>query len=509
MRYALISDIHANETALRAVLQDAADAQVDEIVCLGDVLGYGPDPVATLELVYRKIHICLAGNHDDAIAGRCATEDFTDFAAEAVARQRKLLTREALDWLGRLPYTCALDGFACAHGDFAHPERFDYVLEPADAQASWEVRREQLLFVGHTHKPGIFVIGAHGQPHFLEPFDFALEDGKRYLVNVGSVGYPRSGVCRSSYCVYDTDAKTVCFRSLPFDLDAYAAKMHGQGLHEAPWVGVRAAEQRRPEVRRAAAFGRPKAPAKRSKAVRVAPPPAGTRVSVPSGGRSAVIVAPPPERRNLGPALVLAAAGLALAGVVCAWKLASALRESASAEKVADVAVAETPVAAPAPEARTVFRDPRPLSGGWTAAFERPDEQKATIVVNRRRNRSAFQLASPTAGAIRLVKTLPLFEKPAKVYYSTELLSTRPGVKNAFQFTTRVRFLDARGRILEEVNGGGKVSERGRHAAVPAGAETAELAIDCRMTGVFELAQPYFKTEPERKDGSHNRKRKD
>ena len=111
MRYAIISDVHANEAALRAVLMDAVDARADKIICLGDVLGYGPDPVAALELVYRRAHVCLAGNHDDAVSRRFPVEDFTDFASAAVARHRTALSQEAIDWLRRLPYTCEFEGF--------------------------------------------------------------------------------------------------------------------------------------------------------------------------------------------------------------------------------------------------------------------------------------------------------------------------------------------------------------------------------------------------------------
>ena len=256
MRYAIISDVHANEAALRATLTDAADEKVEKIICLGDVLGYGPEPVAALELVYRRAHVCLAGNHDDAVCGRFPVEDFTEFAAAAVARHRAAITHEAKDWLAHLPYTCAFEGFACAHGDFSEPQNFNYILEAEDAVASWEARTEQLLFVGHSHRPGIFVLGASGTPHHIDAADFTLEDGKRYIVNPGSVGYPRSGDCRSSYCIYDDESRTVEFRSLPFDLDSYAAKMHGQGLNEAPWMLARAAERRRPAVRGTAHFGR-------------------------------------------------------------------------------------------------------------------------------------------------------------------------------------------------------------------------------------------------------------
>ena len=264
MRYAIISDIHANETALRAVLTDAADAGAEKIICLGDVLGYGPEPVQTLELVYRRVHVCLSGNHDDAVSGRFPVEDFTSFAAAAVERHRAELSQEAIDWLRHLPHTCEFSGFngrstgsfACAHGDFSDPKNYNYVLEPRDAMASWLERVEQLLFVGHTHKPGIFVLGASGEPHVLEPEDFSLEVGKRYVVNVGSVGYPRSGVCRSFYCLYDDEARSVHFRSLPFDIEGYREKMHGRGLDEAPWMLAREQERHRPEVRGAEQFGR-------------------------------------------------------------------------------------------------------------------------------------------------------------------------------------------------------------------------------------------------------------
>ena len=294
MRYAIISDIHANAAALRTVLVDAQDMHVDRIVCLGDVLGYGPDPVQALETVYSRVHVCLAGNHDDAVCGRCSAEDFNDFAAAAVERQRKALTSQALKWLKSLPYTCAMSGFACAHGDFSAPEEFNYILESDDALPSWDVRSEQLLFVGHTHQPGIFVIGGSGMSHRLEPADFVLEDGKRYIVNVGSVGYPRSGLCRSFYCIYDDASRTVRFRSLPFDLEGYREKMGGKGLDEAPWVAARAKERAVPRVRDRAKFGK------------------GISVKAGIGTAATVAVPPPPKRRLLLPIVLAASLALAL-----------------------------------------------------------------------------------------------------------------------------------------------------------------------------------------------------
>ena len=230
MNYAILSDVHANETALRAVLTDAQDFGADRVFCLGDVLGYGPDPVSALELVHDRAHVCLLGNHDAAVCGAMPVDDFTPVAAAAVATHTSRLSSKAMAWLRTLPSVCEGPGFACAHGDFSDPDAFNYILDPEDAMPSWEARDEPLLFVGHTHQPGIYVLGASGEPHRLEPMDFVVEDGKRYIVNVGSVGYPRSGACRSFYCIYDDSTRTVYFRSLPFDLEGYRRKMNGQGL---------------------------------------------------------------------------------------------------------------------------------------------------------------------------------------------------------------------------------------------------------------------------------------
>ena len=350
MRYAIISDVHANESALRAVLADAADMRAEKIVCLGDVLGYGPDPVLALELVYRKAHVCLAGNHDDAVSGRYPVEDFTSFATAAVERHRAALAPSALDWLSHLPHECSFPGpdgsatgaFACVHGDFSAPQGFNYVLEPQDAMPSWEARSEQLLFVGHTHKPGIFVLGASGEPHLLDPEDFVLEDGKRYLVNVGSVGYPRSGTCRSSYCVYDDAERAVYFRTVPFDLEGYQAKMNGQGLDEAPWIKVRVEERQRPEVRGAEEFGKKKPPSKQRKVVAV------KEMAKTTMGRDAHVRGKP--HTPFGAGFVVGALLLALAGVWCTVKLVQALpeRQDLSDVKIEQVEEEAPPVASDA-----------------------------------------------------------------------------------------------------------------------------------------------------------------
>lgn len=487
MRYAIISDVHANEAALRAVLTDANDARAEKVICLGDVLGYGPDPVAALELVYRRVHVCLAGNHDDAVCGRFPVEDFTDFAAEAVKRHRAAITQKAIDWLRHLPYTCAFEGFACVHGDFADPKHFDYILEPQDAVPSWSERPEPLLFVGHTHQPGIFVIGASGTPHRLDGMDFTLEDGKRYIVNPGSVGYPRSGACRSSYCIYDDQSRTVFFRTLPFDLDTYAAKMHGQGLNEAPWMLARAAERRRPAVRGAAQFGVPENP---------------ETPEIPENPETPEIPEVGSTRRGdrlpRWAGWLIAIGLLAIAGVLSYTFYIARLISKDGASAVADLPVQEVPPAPPPaqPAAERTFAPPRDLADGWQVAFEAPGEQKVVIEYNEKKNAEVFRIEHAAPHTVRFTKHLSLRPRPARIYWKVETAERRRvGAQASFQFTTHLVYSDENGVQVGREDGGGKLSEK-KDYRVPERAVDAVLSIDCFCTGTHDLAVPHFADHP-------------
>jgi len=219
MLRAVLSDVHAHAAALETALADARRAGAEEVICLGDIVGYGSDPAACVKRVRETCAVVLAGNHDDAVSCRMGTEDFIDRAAVAAVGQAQALSVEDREWLGTLPYVYAdpSGAFACAHGDFARPESFDYVSHPDDAFPSWKVRSEPLLFVGHTHVAGVHVLGPDGAAHRLVPVDFTLEPGRRYIVNPGTVGYPRDGSGRGSYVLYDDVAGTIRFRTFPLE----------------------------------------------------------------------------------------------------------------------------------------------------------------------------------------------------------------------------------------------------------------------------------------------------
>lgn len=245
MKYAIISDIHANAAALKNVLSDIAQMDVDSVVCLGDITGYGPLPRETLLIVRNTDIVSVKGNHDDAVAGKSDAEDFTSLAKEAVERHRSALSEDETEYLRSLPYSMELDGDAvAAHGDVTDPEKFYYIESDEDAAENFAVSSARFIFVGHTHTPWIFAVDdSTGELFSAEPSSFAAEDGMRYIVNPGSVGYPREkdGKCHSSYVIFDSVEKTVTYRFLPFSVSSVMQRGTGSGGSErkrAPFVPI-------------------------------------------------------------------------------------------------------------------------------------------------------------------------------------------------------------------------------------------------------------------------------
>jgi len=225
MRYAILSDIHANLQAWHAVFTDICEQGVDQTICLGDVVGYGPSPAPVLKQVYAHVHHFVLGNHDAVVAGRLSPSCFNDRAKQLISWTSEQLDARASRFLAQLPYVLEGETFRCVHGNPASPAQFTYVLEPSHATAAWQSCTEQLIFIGHSHVPGFYVLGNSGTPHWLDPQDFATEEHKRYIVNVGSVGQPRRDDVRASYCLLDEDQGEVFFRQVPFDLVAYRSAL--------------------------------------------------------------------------------------------------------------------------------------------------------------------------------------------------------------------------------------------------------------------------------------------
>ena len=230
MRYAVISDIHSNIQALKAVFMDIENSNIDKIISLGDIIGYGPNPAEVLEKVHKSVHHFVLGNHDAALYNKISTENFSKNSVEILKWTRERIDKKTEHFFQFQPLTFQGENFKCTHSNFFKPEEFGYIENNDDAQKSFDSSHEQLLFVGHSHIPCMFVKRNDGPVHCLKAQDFSMEDDKRYIVNVGSVGASRDNDTRASYYIYDTKNTNVFLRRVPYDIEGFKASLNKKGF---------------------------------------------------------------------------------------------------------------------------------------------------------------------------------------------------------------------------------------------------------------------------------------
>jgi len=230
MRYAVISDIHSNKQALNAVLKDIDMLGADKIVCLGDIIGYGPAPMEVIDLLRNKVDHFLLGNHDAVAAGYINADNFNLSAGKVIEWTLNQIDNESIQFLRNIPLLLIGNNIRFTHGEFENPGRFGYIDDEASALATFNSCSESLMMAGHSHVPGIFVIGNSGVPHWLKPQNFGFEENKRYIVNVGSVGQPRDNDNRASYCIIDDEVNDVLFRKVEFDIASYKKELEKNAL---------------------------------------------------------------------------------------------------------------------------------------------------------------------------------------------------------------------------------------------------------------------------------------
>jgi predicted phosphodiesterase len=236
MRYAIVSDIHANLRAWDAVLADIRSQGADVIICLGDVVGYGPKPAEVLEAVRAETSHFVLGNHDAAAAGMMDYSIFNEHAQQAIEWTMTELTPEATTFLASLPLAIEAGEILFVHAEIAEPGRFDYIDSPDMAQENFAANKHFVTFVGHTHQPKIFECGEEGTVRELVDQTCSLDPDKRYIVNVGSVGEPRnSDDLRARYVIYNSETREVDFRRVEFDIVAYRADLEATTLALRPY----------------------------------------------------------------------------------------------------------------------------------------------------------------------------------------------------------------------------------------------------------------------------------
>ncbi len=228
MKIALFGDIHANLEALNTCLADAEAQGCNSYVCLGDVVGYNADPVACLQKVQSMDCPVVKGNHDEDCGGDHSLEMMNPVAAEALEWTRKQLDAEQREWLARLRMVRQVGDFTVVHSTLDQPNVWNYVTNKFDAMSNFSYQFTQVCFHGHTHVPRVFVRGSRVQE--VQPESVAIEPGMKYFINAGSVGQPRDGDWRASYCIYDTENNLVVFRRLEYDIKITQEKILDAGL---------------------------------------------------------------------------------------------------------------------------------------------------------------------------------------------------------------------------------------------------------------------------------------
>jgi diadenosine tetraphosphatase ApaH/serine/threonine PP2A family protein phosphatase len=229
VRYAILSDVHANLEALRAVLADAAP-RADGVLCLGDSVGYGADPGPCVELLAARARALVAGNHEHGVAGLLDLDWFNPAARAAAEWTRERLDDDHRAWLGALPLVSEVEDATLVHASPAQPEEWDYLVTADDGWAAFPHFATRWCFVGHSHVAGAWSLGSAGPEHEARPQTVTAEAGRRYIVNVGSVGQPRDRDPRAAYAVWDTEAGRVEVRRVAYDVEAARRKILAAGL---------------------------------------------------------------------------------------------------------------------------------------------------------------------------------------------------------------------------------------------------------------------------------------
>jgi predicted phosphodiesterase len=231
MRVAIVSDIHGNRHAFEAVLDAVAASECEEMWCLGDLVGYGAEPDACVELARRHAAICLAGNHDLGVVGTLPLEEFSRGAALAARWTQGEISRETRAFLESLEPKYLEEQVGLFHASPRDPI-WEYVLSPLQAEMCLDVQQHRVCFVGHSHVALSFSRQA-GAPATGETRgdeeELDIERGE-WLINPGSVGQPRDGDPRAAWLELDTDAWTVTFRRTEYDIAGAATAIRAARL---------------------------------------------------------------------------------------------------------------------------------------------------------------------------------------------------------------------------------------------------------------------------------------
>jgi predicted phosphodiesterase len=230
MKYAILGDIHSNQEALEVVLDDARKEGVTHYACVGDVVGYASNPKECLAKILELNCPTVKGNHDEYASVDDECENFRAIAADAIKWTRTQLSEEERLWLKNLKMVRFVESFTIVHATLDMPDKWGYVMDKLAAASNFSYQNTAVCFYGHTHSPMAFVRDGVVRGGLFEKL--RVEPGKRYFINVGSVGQPRDGNPLSAYVTYDLSTNIITLKRLPYDIKKAQEKIIAAGLPE-------------------------------------------------------------------------------------------------------------------------------------------------------------------------------------------------------------------------------------------------------------------------------------
>ena len=234
MKYCIFGDIHANLEALEEVLRDAEAQGCTHYACLGDIVGYNANPRECLEIVRSLDCPVIKGNHDEECSRETPLEGLNPLAYAALTWTRLQMRASEKEYLRSLRLVRQVTDFTTVHATLDSPGGWAYVQNKFDAMASFNYQFTSVCFFGHTHVPVAYSQEGAARPEKVDVEEVLMkvEPGKKYFINVGSVGQPRDGDWRASYAIYDKIQQTITVRRLEYDIERTQEKIIAAGLPE-------------------------------------------------------------------------------------------------------------------------------------------------------------------------------------------------------------------------------------------------------------------------------------
>jgi len=232
LKCAILSDIHGNLEAFKAVLDYLTKEDIGKMAFLGDIVGYGASPNECIDLLKGRADVAVAGNHDFGTVELTDTFSFNSVARTAIEWTRTRLSDTSSIFLSRLPLTSVLDGITFVHSTPYRPKDWDYLFLWSDVIRNFDFYKTQICFIGHSHTPAIFIKDNEGRIYSSKSLAIRLEERSRYIINVGSVGQPRDGIPDAAFGVLDTKEMIFTIKRVSYDIETAQKKIIKAGLPE-------------------------------------------------------------------------------------------------------------------------------------------------------------------------------------------------------------------------------------------------------------------------------------